>query len=236
MDQMPARLDDLIDFVIGQHPDGGPLDHVSDAVRTAERLDEVADHVIGHFVDQARRTGASWTEIGRHMGVSKQAAQKRFVPSSEPEPLEGGTWARFSEPARHAVLRAHEEARAAGHNHVGTEHLLLGLLHEPDNLATRVIEAQGVPPERIRAAVTAVLGPPAGEPVAGHIPFTPRAKKVRELAVRKALRLGHAHIGTEHILLGLLAEEDGPAARVLTEAGVSKAEAEAAILTGPVEG
>jgi len=233
MDDMPVRLDDLIDFVKGQHPKGGALDHLSDAVLASARLGEVADHLIGHFVDQARRGGASWTEIGHYMGVSKQAAQKRFVPkkSAEPEPFEGGVWARFTKSARHVVMRAQEEARAAGHDQVGTEHLLLGLLHEPDAPAARAIEAQGVSLDLVRTSVTAVLGP-AGEEVSGHIPFTPRAKKVRELTVREALRLGHGHIGTEHILLGLLEEEEGPAARVLAELGVSKAETETRIAAG----
>src|SRR3954470_7137238 len=75
MKDMPARLDDLITFVKDQHPESGALEQLSDAVLTAERVGEVSDHLIGHFVDQARRTGASWTEIGRHMGVTKQAAQ-----------------------------------------------------------------------------------------------------------------------------------------------------------------
>jgi ATP-dependent Clp protease ATP-binding subunit ClpA len=168
------------------------------------------------------------------MGVTKQAAQKRFVPkkSAEPEPFEGGVWARFTKSARHVVVRAQEEARTAGHDHVGTEHLLLGLLYEPDAPAARAIEAQGVSLDLVRTSVTAVLGPPAEEEVSGHIPFTPRAKKVRELTVREALRLGHGHIGTEHILLGLLEEEEGPAARVLAELGVSKAETETRIAAG----
>jgi hypothetical protein len=229
MDEMPVRLDDLITFVKRQHPEGGALEHLSDAVLTSEQLGEVADHLIGHFVDQARRAGASWTEIGRYMGVSKQAAQKRFVPnkSDEPEPFEAGVWARFTTRARHAILKAQEEARDAGHHYIGTEHILLGLLHEPDALAAKAIEAQGVSLDLIRPGVTAVLGPPADEPVTGHIPFTPRAKKVRELTVREALRLGHNYVGTEHILLGLFAEEEGLGARILAEAGVSKGEAEA---------
>jgi hypothetical protein len=232
MDDMPVRLDDLIGFVKRQHPEGGPLDHLSDAVLASDRLGEVADHLIGHFVDQARRAGASWSEIGQYMGVSKQAAQKRFVPSgaSEPEPFEAGVWSRFTPRARRAILHAQEEARAAGHDHIGTEHILLGLLHEPDGLAAKAIEAQGVSLDVIRTGVAALFGPPVGEPVSGHIPFTPRAKKVRELTVREALRLGHNYVGTEHILLGLFAEEEGLAAKVLTELDVSKDEVEAWIL------
>jgi hypothetical protein len=228
MEPLPTGLDDLIAFVKQQHPAGGPLEHLSDAVLTSERLGELADQLIGHFVDQARRTGASWTEIGRHMGVSKQAAQKRFVPKKS-DPLAAGVWARFTRPARHVVLQAQEEARRAEHDHIGTEHLLLGLLHEPDGVGARAIEAQGVPLDRIRDGVRAVLGP-ARKKVSGHIPFAPAAKKVRELAVREALRLGHDYVGTEHILLGLLGAEDGLAARVLAEAGVTRPGAEAWIV------
>src|ERR1700735_5555847 len=92
MEQTPVRLDDLISYVKSQ--DGTPLDHVSAAMRVSEHVGEVADHLIGHFVDQARRAGASWTEIGQSMGVTKQAAQKRFVPKATewPVPPDGAGW------------------------------------------------------------------------------------------------------------------------------------------------
>jgi hypothetical protein len=236
MEQLPARLDDLIGFVKKQHPDGGPLEHLSDAVLTSERLDELADHLIGHFVDQARRAGASWTEIGQSMGVTKQAAQQRFVPrrSDEPDPLGPSVWARFTDRARHVVMESQEEARRAEHDYIGTEHLLLGLLHEPEALAARAIEAQGVSLDAVREGTLAVLGP-ARQPVSGHIAFTPRAKKVRELTVREALRLGHNYVGTEHILLGLLGDEECLGAKVLTGLGVSKAGAETWIVSALAE-
>jgi hypothetical protein len=230
MDSMPARLDDLIDFVKAQHPEAGPLEHLSGAVLTSERLGEVADHLIGHFVDQARRAGASWTGIGQYMGVSKQAAQKRFVPKASKEseqPFAADVWARFTQRARHAIIQAQEEARTAGNARIGTEHILLGLLHEPQALAARAIKAQGVSLDLVRASVTEALDPPEEEQASGRIPFTPHAKKARELTVRAALRLGHDHIDTEHILLGLLGEEEGLAARVLEDLGVRKPAAEA---------
>jgi hypothetical protein len=228
MEQLPARLDDLIGYVKDQHPEGGPLEHLSDAVLASERLGELADHLIGHFVDQARRAGASWTDIGRYMGVSKQAAQKRFVPkkSDEPDLLSDGVWSRFTPRARHVVESATEEARRTGHDHVGTEHLLLGLLSEPDALAAKAIGAQGVALDLLGESVRAVLAP-GGEPVEGHIPFTAEAKKVRELTVREALRLGHNYVGTEHILLGLLGDEGGEAARILARLDVTKEATEA---------
>src|ERR671930_639561 len=98
MTQSPVRLDDLIEHVRSRHPDGGALEHLSEAVLLSEHLDDLADHLIGHFVDQARKTGASWTEIGESMGVSKQAAQKRFVPkrSEQAGELETGLFGRFT--------------------------------------------------------------------------------------------------------------------------------------------
>src|SRR2546427_12167734 len=105
----PVRLDDLIEAITKVHSE--PLEQLSDAVLAADHLGDVADHLIGHFVDQARRSGASWTEIGRSMGVTKQAAQKRFV-ASDPDPNEG--FSRFTERARNAVMAAHNEAHAAG--------------------------------------------------------------------------------------------------------------------------
>src|SRR5262245_42840526 len=116
------RLDDLIEYVKRQHPDGDALIHLADAALVAEHLDEMADHLIGHFVDQARRAGASWTEIGSNMGVTKQAAQKRFVPrtSGEPEPLDGDAFSRFTQRARRVLSAAVAEARAAGNDAIAS--------------------------------------------------------------------------------------------------------------------
>jgi hypothetical protein len=123
---------------------------------------------------------------------------------------------RFTERARHVVVLAQEEAGALRHNYVGTEHLLLGLLREDEGLAARVLESLGLTAERVRGHVVRILG--SGEEVtAGQIPFTPRTKKVLDLALREALSLGHNHIGTEHILLGLVRENEGVAARILLD-------------------
>jgi ATP-dependent Clp protease ATP-binding subunit ClpA len=123
---------------------------------------------------------------------------------------------RFTNRARHSVVLAQEEARRLNHNYIGTEHLLLGLLGEPDGLAARALRGFGVSADGARRAVTAVIGTGTAEP-SGHIPFTPRAKKTLELALREALQLHHNYIGTEHILLGLIREGDGVAAQVLKE-------------------
>jgi hypothetical protein len=223
----PVRLDDLIEAIKKVHSDA--LDQLSGAVIAADHLGGVADHLIGHFVDQARRSGASWTDIGRSMGVTKQAAQKRFVPKvpgepSDLDPSQG--FSRFTERARNVVMTAQNEARAADNDEILPEHLVLGLLGEPDALAAGSIVAQGVPLETVRQTVTAML-PPAAEQVPELIPFDPRARKALELTFREALRMGHNYIGTEHILLALLELEDGTG--VFAGLGVNKAAAEAHI-------
>ncbi|EWM16647.1 Clp protease N-terminal domain-containing protein [Kutzneria sp. 744] len=217
------RLDDMITLVATLHPDGDPLDRLSEAVLLADRLGELSDHLVGHFVDQARRAGSTWTDIGRSMGVSKQAAQKRFVPKDEP--LDWGPFSRFTDLARKVVAQSQTEAQTAGHGYIGTEHVLLALISLSDGLAAKALIAQGLTEEQVRAAVK-VAAPAGGETVTGHIPFTPRVRKVLELAVREALRLEHNFVGTEHILLGLMAEGEGIGVKVLTGLGVNTEELE----------
>ncbi|MEU3557484.1 Clp protease N-terminal domain-containing protein [Streptomyces fragilis] len=216
------RLDDLIDAIKKVHPDA--LHQLQDAVLAAEHLGEVADHLIGHFVDQARRAGASWTDIGKSMGVTRQAAQKRFVPKESADLDLAQGFQRFTPRARSVVVAAHGEARAAGAAEGLPEHLVLGLLAEPEAIGARALEAQGVTPEAVREAVTAVL-PEAAENPPELVPYGSAAKKALELTFREALRLGHNYVGTEHILLALLEQENGDG--VLSGLGVRKAEVEA---------
>ncbi|MFJ1747727.1 Clp protease N-terminal domain-containing protein [Streptomyces sp. NPDC088116] len=223
----PVRLDDLIEAIKKTHSDS--LDQLSDAVIAADHLGDVADHLIGHFVDQARRSGASWTDIGRSMGVSKQAAQKRFVPKTPGEPSDldpSQGFGRFTDRARNVVMASQNEARAAGNGEIRPEHLVLGLLSEPDGLGAKAISARDVSPETVRQAVAATL-PPAAEPVPDLIPYDARTRKALELTFREAVRMGHNYVGTEHILLALLELEDG--AGVLSGLGIDKAAAEADI-------
>jgi hypothetical protein len=220
MDTHAVRLDDLIDFVKNQHPGSDPLQNLEHAVTVAAHLDDVADHLIGHFVDQARRAGASWTDIGRHMGVTKQAAQKRFVPKGpEDFDLVEASFERFTPRARTAVSAAQEEARTGLHTTIEPEHLVLGLLAQPDTLALQALADLGATPDAVRAAV-ATPGTEA-EPPAGNLPVSAAAKKTLQLVLREALRLGHNYIGTEHILLGVLSDDQDPAARALTGIGVT---------------
>ena len=223
----PVQLGTLIDAIKKVHSD--VLDQLQDAVIAASHLGEVADHLIGHFVDQARRSGASWTEIGQSMGVTKQAVQKRFVPKAGGEtkdPEASWGFSRFTDRAKNVVMASQNEAAAAGNDHITPEHILLGLLAEPTAFAALALSAQAVTPEAIREAVAAVLPPPADE-VPELIPYDARGKKAVELSPREALRLGHNYVGTEHILLALLELDGG--LEVLHALGVSKAGVEQTI-------
>src|SRR6187455_2445736 len=125
---------------------------------------------------------------------------------------------RFTDRARRVVVLAQEEARMLNHNYIGTEHILLGLIHEGEGVAAKALESLGISLEAVRAQVEEIIGQGQSAPT-GHIPFTPRAKKVLELSLREALQLGHNYIGTEHILLGLIREGEGVAAQVLVKLG-----------------
>ncbi len=207
----PVRLDELINAIKQVHTD--VLDQLSDAVLAAEHLGEIADHLIGHFVDQARRSGASWTDIGKSMGVTKQAAQKRFVLRTDPN--QG--FERFTPRARNAVVAAQNAAHKANNDEITPDHLVLGALSDVDALAAKLLTAQQVDPESVRASIT--LPPAVAEPPQ-LIPFSGPARKALELTFREALRLGHNYIGTEHLLLALLELEDG--AGPLHRAGIDK--------------
>ncbi|MDH6626505.1 hypothetical protein M2271_004322 [Streptomyces sp. LBL] len=216
-----VRLDDLIAAIKKAHTD--TLDQLQDAVIAADHLGEVADHLIGHFVDQARRSGASWTDIGKSMGVTRQAAQKRFVPKESAALDPNAGFARYTPRARNVVMAAHNESIAARNAEGRPEHLILGLLAEPEGLAAKAITAQGVLLDTVRQAATAAL-PPAAEEVPDLVPYGSDAKKVLELTFREALRLGHNYVGTEHLLLALLEFENGEG--VLSGLGITKPAAE----------
>jgi hypothetical protein len=236
MDELPVRLDDLIGYVKSQ--DGTALDHVSAAMRISEHLGELADHLIGHFVDQARKAGASWTDIGQSMGVTKQAAQKRFVPKAAElagsgdeaswqaaltEAFHAHPFSRFTPRAKHSISAAAEEARERRHHLVIPEHLALGLLREPNPRARRALRCSWRPGPPARDALVAALpSATVDEPVSGRIPFTGGAKKVLELAVREALKLGHNYIGTEHLLLGVLEDELVAGTGTLSGLGITR--------------
>ncbi len=206
-------LQALIDAVKADAPGEEALVQLSQASKTVGDLEQVSDALLGHFVDQCRRSGHSWSEISTALGVSKQAAHKRFT-------FEAPTFERFTDRARKALGQSEIEARRLGHGFVGTEHLLLALLELTDGLAFRVLDELGISKSRAEEQILGLIKrtTPAEE---GKLPFTPRAKAVLRRAMEEAVELGHNYIGTEHILLGLFGDEDSIAAKVLGDLGAS---------------
>jgi len=234
MAALPVSLDNLISYVKTLHPSAGPLENLSAAVGVAAELDEQSDALIGHFVDQARRSGASWSQIGASMGVSKQAVQKRFVAQ-----WESAEFSRFTQRTRNVLAAADRIAKAAGADVIGADHLAAGLLSEPDALAARVIHAAGLTDEQVLAAFgleaaapASTAAAPAAPGPAAAAPAAPGPAALRELrfneagraalrgALHAALSLGHNYIGTEHLLLGIL-RADGDAGQRLTGLGLT---------------
>jgi hypothetical protein len=216
-------LDELIRTVETDAPSADPLDHLATAMSVKADVDELTDSLIGHYVDRARRARLSWSQIGGAMGVSKQAAQQRHAepePGTDEERLKPWKLGRFTARARRAVRQAQREARDLGHGWLGTEHLLLGVLHDPDALATIVLAELGVTRDDVvRAIVDSPFEP--GRP-RRHLPFTPLAKAALDRTLVEALELGHNYIGTEHIVLALHHVEEGVARKVLRGKGVER--------------
>jgi hypothetical protein len=216
----PVSLDQLITYVKTVTPGGGPLDNLADAVGVGAGLDEMSDALIGHFVDQARRSGASWSQIGASMGVSKQAAQKRFVAL-----WEGAEFSRFTQRSRNVLAAAARIAAGAGAGTVDASHLAAGLLSEPDGLAAKVIHSVGLTDEQMLAALgleAAVAGAAeeASPESLRRLRFTEEGRIAMRGTVTSALKLGHNYIGTEHLLLGIL-DAKGDAAETLIGLGLT---------------
>jgi hypothetical protein len=218
MTPAPA-LDELIATIEDRAGAGDPLARLSAATTLAAELGVTADALVNHFVVACREAGASWSQIGAALGVSKQGAQQRFVGRAATT-ADVGPMERFTGRAKAAVAAAEAEARRLGHGYVGTEHLLLGLLRDPDSLAVKAIEGCGTAVEAVRSAAEAGLSPGEGSDTA-DIPLTPRARRALDLTLGTALRLGHNYIGTEHLLLGLAEEGEGVAGRVLQGFGLT---------------
>jgi hypothetical protein len=224
------QLTDLI-VTVAQEADDA-LVRLAKAVEMSSQLNELGDHLIGHFVDEARRGGASWAEIGESLGVTKQAAQKRFVPRESPE-LGKPSMERYTQRSRRVVALTRHHARFS--ERIGTEHLLLGLLDESAGLAAKTIAKLESGDGSTRIATLNRLDTEAKQRPEKQ-PYTTHCKKALDLAVREALRMGHMFIGTEHILLGVLAEGEGTAADVLHNTGVTHAAAAAhieSVVNGP---
>ena len=225
----PVPLDNLIAYVKALHPDGDALDHLADASSVAARLDEQADSLIGHFVDQARRSGASWSQIGSRMGVTKQAAQKRFVPrwdSSDPVPA-NQLFSRFTKRARRVLAAAAVTARPEP---IEAAHLVVALLTQPEGLAARIMVTDARPAERFYETFD-VRPDDGGDSDPGalrELDFADSARTLLEGTLKAVLRLGHNSVGTEHLLLGALLGGDRVAEQ-LGRLGLSVESVEAGI-------
>jgi ATP-dependent Clp protease ATP-binding subunit ClpA len=232
MPATPISLDNLIAFVMSLHADAAPLDNLADAVKVASALDEQSDALIGYFVDQARRSGAPWSEIGASMGVTKQAVQKRFVGRADESDLldQDQMFSRFTARARTVVGAARRVAALAEAPATDVKHLAVALLAEPDGIAALVIHGAGVSDQRLADAlgIAALIGGPTPAPPRGEVPFSTEAKLALRGALRAALRLGHNYIGTEHLLLGIV-ETGGSAADTLATLGLTAEVAEAGV-------
>lgn len=204
----PLNLDltDLIANVDHDLPEGGALAKVAEAQSRSHTLAALGDQLVNHYVAIARNEGASWSEIGDAIGVSKQAVQQRHSPQ---------LFNRFTDLARHAVVLAQEAARTHRHDHIDTEHVLIGLLDEPRGLAARLLVEQAGSDFAVRQAVDRVLRKKGGKAPRGHIPFTADCKYALEAAVAISAELGNDFIGTEHLLLGILSVNGGRARAAL---------------------
>jgi hypothetical protein len=229
MDEFPISLDNLIGFVRAIHPEGDVLDSLSDAIRVSGRIEDQADALIGYFVDQARRAGASWSQIGESMGVSKQAAQQRFVgrPADIVTGGAGRLFERFAPRARNA-LRVSRQLAADDEQAAETEprHIVGGLLSEPEGVAARAVGVLGVTHETVFAALRlppiVALESTSTAEEARSPEFGTDAKKLIAHSLDIALHYGHNYIGTEHLILSAAAE--GPVKADLEAIGLSTAQ------------
>jgi hypothetical protein len=244
MAEFPVPLDNLIAYVKTLHPEGGPLENVSDAFAVSEQLDEQSDALLGYFVDQARRSGLSWSQIGAAMGVSKQAAQKRFVPGQLSDQLRAAgfkPFSRFTDRAVRVLFAAGHltaghpaghpatgQAEGAQPRPIGAAQLAAAFLSEPEGLAAKAIRQAGLTAEQVYAV--AGTGPAPQLPNAdraklSELAFDDSASSAFKEALRWALRMGHNYIGTEHLLLGVLFT-GGPVAEGFTGLGLTPQRAE----------
>ncbi|MEV4621232.1 Clp protease N-terminal domain-containing protein [Asanoa sp. NPDC049573] len=200
-------VDDLIAQLEQDLPDADPVARVGEARSRARALGDLGDQLIDHFIRAARANGASWSQIGDAMGVSKQAAQQRGT----------GRFARFTARAAGVVSAAQALARDRGNPSVEPEHVLVALLEAREALAAKLIGVLGHP-DALAETARARLPQPA-DSVPEHVPFSSGSKQLLEETTQAALDLGHNYVGTEHLLLGLLRMPDSVAGRLLTDAG-----------------
>ena len=206
------NLTELVTSVREEASAGDPLAQLTKASEYAGDLAKLGDLLLDHFVYACRQAGVSWAEVSSALGVSKQAAHKRFSGS-------GPMFQRYTDRARRAVVETQEQARGLGHTNVEPEHVLLALAKAQEGVATRALAQLGVTYNQLLEKV--VERTPRNEDAVppGRIPFSERSKTLLHATLEEALSLGHDYIGTEHLLLALHFDEASPAARFLTDLG-----------------
>ena len=209
------QLTELIANVAADAASTDPLVRLATASAMAADLTETSDSLVGHFVDQCRAAGRTWAEISDSLGVTKQAAHKRY--STMPPNM-----GRFTPRARDVFTGSIAVARGLGHGYIGTEHLLLGLF-PPGGLAAELLAESGITESNVATAVLAAA-PSGTAELAEPPPFTPRAARVFSGALEEALTMGHNYIGTEHLVLALFRDPEGLAAKILAESGATHAD------------
>jgi Clp amino terminal domain, pathogenicity island component len=223
MPPLDVTLESLINSLDAELDEADVLTKVSEARQRARGLAELGDQLVDHYVTAARASGASWAQIGDAMGVSKQAAQQRKG---------AAMFERYTDRARHVVVLAQEEARKFGSS-IEPAHIMLGVLGEEAGLGAKAVALLAGSVEAAREAVTATMTKGEKE-VSGHIPFTEAGKQALTETLKMAQELGHNYIGTEHILLGVLALPEDPTVVALAEVGVTPQRAREAVVAALV--
>jgi hypothetical protein len=206
------NLEELIATVRADAASDDARDQLAAAAQTVAELEALSDAVLGHFVDQCRRSGRSWSEISAALGVSKQAAHKRFSPAT-------ASLERWTPRAQSALRAAAEAARAFGHDHIGSEHLLFGLFEPAGGIAARILDELGLTRATVEAQILAVT--PRASSTAIDLPYTLGAAEALGRTVSVALGLGHNYVGTEHLLLALFGDADDLGSKILVDAGAT---------------
>lgn len=232
-DKELPTLQDLIQAIEASR--GRPLQQVTDAMISADRLSELGDRLVDHFVNRARESGASWSEIGQSLGVSKQAAQKRFTGGRRAGArlAKGGLFTRFDETGRFVVQTAVKHAQDLRSDEIDTLHLVMGLVDPGSGRSGETLADLAGSSEEVSAAARAALSGPKRPRKVKHLPFTDDCKKTLELALREAIRGESRSIGSEHVLLGLLRDEGSEGARVLSSLGITRKRVETWIADHP---
>ncbi len=220
---LEVSLADLVARLYEELPEADDLARITEARRRAQALADLGDQLVDHYVSEAKLGGASWNEISDALGETTQVARQRRAPHA---------FARFTDLNRQSVVLAQEAARAHKHELIGTEHLLLGLLAEPQGLAYEVLTAEAVSEQEIRDAIENAMPPAGTNELRGHIAFGTDSKEAIEQALRASSDLGHDWVGTEHTLLGLIRTEESLAAEILHNLGFTSETLQDKVTTG----